>query len=78
MPNASITALTDPPAIRPVPFDAEHKITVVAPCFPVTLYGIVLPRKETLIRSLRALTVAFAIAEETSLLLPKAIPTLPS
>jgi len=71
MPAASTTARTPPPAMRPVPGEAGRSNTRPPPNWPMTSWGMVLPRSETGSRCLRAASVALRIASVTSLALPK-------
>ena len=78
-PNTSHTALTGPPAIIPVPFDAALRIILPDPSFALTSWWIVLPSLNGIcINFLLATSFAFLIASGTCLALAWAIPILPA
>ena len=66
MPNTSQTALTGPPAMIPVPFDAALSTILPDPSFAFTSWCIVLPSlKGICINFLLATSLAFLIASGT-------------
>src|SRR4051794_12597275 len=77
MPADSTTARTAPPAMMPVPSGAGFKSTDPAPKLPSTGWGIVVPAIGTRTSDFFADSIAFLMAEGTSLALPTPNPTTP-
>ena len=75
MPTCSITGRTAAPAMIPVPGDAGFNITLLAPNFPIILWGIVPLMIEIRRIFCFAFSFDFVIAEITSFAFPSPIPT---
>ena len=76
-PASSITGLTLPPAIIPVPSAAGFKSTFALPNWPINSWGIVVSTIGTSIRFFLASSIAFFIASGTSAAFPLPTPTCP-
>ena len=79
MPKTSQTALTGPPAMIPVPFEAALSTILPDPSFAFTSWCIVLPSLKGICINFRlATSLAFLIASGTCFALACAIPILPA
>ena len=78
-PKTSQTARTGPPAIIPVPFEADLKTILPDPSLALTSWWIVLPSLSGIwINFLLAISLAFFMASGTCFALAWAIPILPA